>query len=147
MSTLAACRPTSWSPVLSMRRVDEDHWSDTALRVAVLGLGYPDFTEWVGVQPRGCEWDDLVNEVSGFGRRPVGSRLEAYLLAMAESSDECIVWYPGDRVGEIPVVDTEVDFAARIVAMVACGDIEPKLRFARRRPTRAAIVATPFSGA
>ena len=136
MSTQAACRPLTTTPLLTMRPIEEKAWYDTGVRKAVDALDKGSYSRWRQVDPADGEWDDLLDEVSGFGPPPSGSRFEAALLALAECSEECIIWYPGDDFLEVPVVNDEREFAAAITEMVARGNIEPKLRFVRRPQTR-----------
>lgn len=135
MSSLAAFRPLpdAVPTLLSASEISEANPFDGSVREAVDALGSGDYIAWRSVTPADGEWDDLVNEVSGFGPPPAASALEDALLELATCSAECVVWYPGDDLTQIPVVDDEVTFARSIVAMVASGDIEPQLHFVRPR--------------
>lgn len=117
-----------------MRAIDEDAWYDLSIRAGVDALDPGAHAQWRQVDPVGCEWDDLLHEVSGFGPPPSGSRFEAALLALAACSVECVVWYPGDDLTTIPMVEDERAFALLITKMVAQGNIEPGLRFVRGAP-------------
>lgn len=130
MSTLAISRPRSVTPVLELTPIDPDAPGEADLRAVVRATSRLPLAEWRRARPVENEWDDLINEVCGFGPPPVGSSLEAALLALARSSDECVVWYPGKRENIASVFD-EAEFARIITAKVASGDIEPTLRFMR----------------